>query len=392
VSLVRNATFSVGANAGATVELSDARISQTLAATVNDLGVAISAINGSSVTCDRCAIDRALGVGVDAAGAGSSVTLVDSRIDEMLQSAEEDAGFAALARGEGAIILTRTAVTRSQLGGVVASAGASVTLTDVLIHDALHQVGYAAYARTTTTAERFAISQARGVAFHFADPGATGSLSDLTVVDTRARTDGLGGRGMELGFGVDLTLERARLENNVEVAILAEEESTVTATDLLIRDTQPRRGVGRAINLQGASTLDAERLEISNNSEVGIFLYDVGTNATLRSLRITETQARDCPDGSCPAGSGIGIVLLDDAALTASDFLLARNALAGLQVADADVTWTDGVVRDHPIGVNVQFRTIDPGALTENVIYIDNGQNLDATDLPVPAPTMSSTR
>jgi hypothetical protein len=214
--------------------------------------------------------------------------------------------------------------------------------------------------------------------------------TDLTVVDTRPRTDGLGGRGIEVNGGVSVALERARLENNVEVAMLVDHEANVTATDLLIRDTRPRVGVGRAINLQGASTFEGERIEISNSSEVGIFLYDVGSTATLRSLQISGTQARDCPDGSCPAGAGIGLVVLDDAMLSASDFLLARNALAGLQLANATVTWTDGVVRDHPIGVNIQLVSVDPNALTENVIYLDNGQNLDATDLPVPAPTASS--
>ncbi len=213
------------------------------------------------------------------------------------------------------------------------------------------------------------------------------------MVDSRAREmDGLGGRGLEVILEADVMLERARFENNAEVAMLVDLEARLTGTDLVVRDTQPRLGVGRALNIQGGSTFDGERMRITGSSEVGIFGVGSGTRISVSALHISGTLARDCPDESCLAGAGVGIVVMDRAVLDTTDFLLAENELAGLQLADADVMWTDGVVRDHPIGVNIQLSDIDPSQLTDNVVYIGNGQNLDASELPLPAPAASASR
>ncbi len=391
LSLVRNATFSAGANVGSVIELSDTRIVDSQPPAPDGLGVAMSAIAGSRITCERCAIERAFGLAVDAGGMGSSVTLIDTIVDETLQATGgEESAFAVLARDASHVELHRTAVTHTAIAGVVLAAGSSGVLTDVVIHDTRIDVGLVGYARSTTTAERLAVNSASGVAVHYTDPSATVSFTDLTVVDTRAReTDGLGGRGMEVSAGVDMTLTRAHFENVREVAMLIDQGATVTATDLRILNTIPNLGVGRGINVQGAASFVGERVEITGSSEVGFFAYSEGTTASLRDVEIADTLARDCPDDACLPGAGMGFVVFDKASLDATSFLLARNALAGLQLVDADVTWSAGVVRDHPIGVNIQLAPIDATTLTENVVYIDNGQNLDATALPTPAPAPS---
>ncbi len=65
-----------------------------------------------------------------------------------------------------------------------------------------------------------------------------------------------------------------------------------------------------------------------------------------------------------------------------------QPTLVGVQVArDGAVDLADGVVTGNPVGVNVQEPSYDISRVMTRVRYVDNGTNLDASELPTPDPT-----
>jgi len=391
LSLARNHSFSSGANAGGRLTMSDARITDSMAVTADDLGFAISAVGGGYVRCDGCLIEHSEGVAVQVNNPGTVVELSDCRIDETVASGPDDAAVSVLAAGQSQISLTRTAITRSDIAALAFGDGATGLMTDVIVHEANQDAGLAAFARTTLEGTRLVISDVVGVGLQITNPASTAQLTDLTIANTRVRElDGIGGRSLEVSDGASVTLERALLTGSQEVALLMDRAASVSARDLTIEETVATLGIGRGVNLQGGATLDVTRFVVSQSVEVGVFLHGDGTAVSLSDARIMQTAARDCLGGECPSGAGIGLVVLDGADATVDRFEVADNALAGLQAFRALVRWSNGVVRGHPIGVNLQMTEFDPADLSDNVVYLDNDQNLDASELPIPAPTVSA--
>lgn len=119
---------------------------------------------------------------------------------------------------------------------------------------------------------------------------------------------------------------------------------------------------------------------------VGVAVGTEGASLVLTDVTVRETAARRCVTTTCmEGGAGIGVSALEGAALRVERFDLADNALVGAQVASgASVDLVGGVVRGNPVGVNVQVPGYDLGRLTRDVVYVDNGTNLDSTVLFVP--------
>jgi hypothetical protein len=60
------------------------------------------------------------------------------------------------------------------------------------------------------------------------------------------------------------------------------------------------------------------------------------------------------------------------------------NALAGVHIVDGEVDLHDGEVARNPIGANVQAPGFDLARLQDRVRYVDNGEALSTSVLPVP--------
>ena len=50
------------------------------------------------------------------------------------------------------------------------------------------------------------------------------------------------------------------------------------------------------------------------------------------------------------------------------------------------VSLQDGEVSRNPVGANVQTEGFDLSRLQDRVLYVDNGINLDSSQMPVPEP------
>jgi hypothetical protein len=88
-----------------------------------------------------------------------------------------------------------------------------------------------------------------------------------------------------------------------------------------------------------------------------------------------------CEDG----GWGYGVVVTGRTAVDLTRFWMVDNVLAGLQITpggEADLR--SGRVAGHRVGINLQDPAFDVGRLQQDVLYEDNGRNLDGERLPVP--------
>jgi len=81
----------------------------------------------------------------------------------------------------------------------------------------------------------------------------------------------------------------------------------------------------------------------------------------------------------------MGIGAYDMGSITARGFVVSGTSLAGVQVGTgAWVALHSGEVSNNTIGVNVQDSDFDRSRLMVEVIYRDNGVNLDVQRLPLP--------
>jgi hypothetical protein len=129
------------------------------------------------------------------------------------------------------------------------------------------------------------------------------------------------------------------------------------------------------------------RAHIEASRGAGLIAFDTETRVTATDLRVVGTLPFDCEATGCP-GAGFGVATRG-ATLDVERFVLEGNALAGAQVSRAgSLTLRDGVIADHPIGVNVQDAPFDEGAILDAVELRDNERNLDAQMLPIPEPVM----
>ena len=133
--------------------------------------------------------------------------------------------------------------------------------------------------------------------------------------------------------------------------------------------------------------LTADRVYLADNHEVAVVAGALGATIELRDAVIERTHERGCAAAGCP-GAGIGLGAYLGGRIIMNRFRVSDCALAGAQLAmDGEMDLADGVINAHPVGVNLQVTGFDLGRLTHDVAFRDNGINLDATELPVPAPT-----
>jgi len=92
-------------------------------------------------------------------------------------------------------------------------------------------------------------------------------------------------------------------------------------------------------------------------------------------------------------GWGSGVVVMDGASLTMTDFVIQRAALCGLHIAEGgEMDVMNGEVSSSTIGACVSDPDYDVDRLRSEVRYSDNGNNLDTRGLPVPEVDISLLR
>jgi hypothetical protein len=188
---------------------------------------------------------------------------------------------------------------------------------------------------STLTLSRALLSGNRDVGMFVASEDTTVTASDVVIENTQSAADGTGGRGIGVQGGASLTLSRALLSGNRDVGMqVSSAGTTVTASDVVIENTQSAADgtYGRGINVRKGATLTLSHALLSGNCEVGMVVSHAGTTVTGSDVVIENTQSQ--ADGIL----GRGIDVQEGASLTLFRALLSGNRDVGMFVSHAGTT------------------------------------------------------
>jgi hypothetical protein len=236
------------------------------------------------------------------------------------------------------------------------------------------------------------------------DIGVAVLASEVVVMDAIVRgtgeraSDGKSGRGLIIQDGSRLDASRLLVDDNRQVGVFAVLGSEVAVTDVVVRGTRPEEGDGRrgyGVLAQDSASLSGTRVSIEGAHELGMVALSAGTiDFTSVTVANVELSASGVP--RYLAGHAVSAI---DATVRLSDFHIHDAATCGVLVARSGAITTTappaldlsrGVVERTSIGACVQVDGYDTTRLQHEVEYRDNGKNLDATSLPVPEPVSTA--
>jgi hypothetical protein len=188
------------------------------------------------------------------------------------------------------------------------------------------------------------------------DPGTTITLEDVRITNTRAAADRTRGRAMMIQQGARLDGSRVEIDENREVAVaVVGDGATVTLSDAIVRDTRPQdsdRAFGRGVDVEIGGRFEGTRVVIEHNLNLGLIVDGEGSTAELTDVIIRGTDSE-----VFSRSNGAGVNVRDGAALSCSRVLVDDNRAIGLFVEGGDVTLADVIIRS----TRVQERDLDGG-------------------------------
>ncbi len=282
--------------------------------------------------------------------------------------------------------LERVVVEGTVEGGILLDSDTS-TLTDVVVRRIAHgdEIAVGLFSSGPVTMQRIWIEDAADIGLSTSYSG--GEIRDVVVVGPDT-VGGAKGRGIELAAGAQLVAERAAVLHTADLGILVDGAmTTATLSDLVVDEVGPAAegNFGRCLHTQRSAQVSVSRARFGRCREAAVTASYDGS-VTLRDVRIEDTLPVPCELGCESPRAGIGLVPLDGGHLDAERFVITDSALAGVQIVPGgEVDLRDGTIEMNPVGVNVQAEGYDISRVMQQVLFRDNGVNLDSTELPVPA-------
>jgi hypothetical protein len=357
------------------------------------LGNGIALDTGGSLELHRTVVERVHGSALYLANGATGMldTFVARDVDSDTLSGTTGYGIGLNVGGTlvaDRVHLTRTTTTAFAMIGF----DLDVTVRDLIIEEVGSQpsdmrggIGLLFDSLDSARFERVLMTGTKGAAIAALSPDTVVEIDDLTTLDLAPEESGELGvaAAVEARDGVELTIRRMHSPSSLGATVIVNDpDSRLTLEDALLENNAPTSmgAGGRGVSAQLGARFDCTRCEIRSSSEVAIMATGPGGTSTLRDVRLEATEAN--PDN----GAGMGLVALDGAQIDMERFVVADNAVAGIQlVAEPHVVARDGLIANNPVGVNAQDATVDPADLSDRVLYQDNGLNLDSTALPVPS-------
>lgn len=373
--------------AGTSVVLRGAIIRDSRGAPAGQIGGGAHADLGGAIEISGGAI---LGTpkGGLAAASGSRLVARDVAVaDAHGESTTELVGYGVNSDAMSDVELERVTVAHVSRTGIVVRDGSTLRATDVVVADAA--VGLGGRDRPSVTGERIVLEGvASGVLFQ--GPALAVDLSDLLVRSTTGTP--VGGFGVTASRGGQLTLTRARLQDTLMVGLgLNGADTVASVTDLLVTDTRsygPEEQWGQGLDVAGGAHATVTRARLEGNREAQVAAFGAGTRLDIDHVSVRRALARPCEPTTCHAAAGgTALGAYDSAAVSVHDFEISSAPLCGLQVATGgSLDARDGTVSGTSIAACVQVPSYDSSRLTSGVTFVDNGINVDTSDLPVPQP------
>lgn len=207
-----------------------------------------------------------------------------------------------------------------------------VTIRDSLLALRVEQGG-------TLTARHVILDSNLRSAVQTLDVGSRTTLQDAVVRGTRADPSSMTfGQGVAVSFDAGVSLTDVELTGNLEAAVFADRNASVTVATTVITDTAARASTGRlgwGIGLQRGASLTADMVVIDRSKGSGLVVSAAPSRATLRDVLVRRTAAGLDTTGQ-PVSLGVAVL------------------------GGATLTWTGGGSE----GASTLIHTQDPGSVT----------------------------
>jgi hypothetical protein len=227
-------------------------------------------------------------------------------------------------------------------------------------------------------------------------PGTHLDIERVVIKDTLTQErDRLFGRGLNVQQGATASMAYSLVDGNQSIGVFVHGEgSAVDLQEVLVADTKSREydlTTGRGLSVQGGGQATVRDSVFYQNRDVNVSAHGQDTALTLQRVMITDSLMRDCATADPPTcegqGAGGGLGAYDEAGVTVDAVNVAKAAQVGVQLAHlGTVTGSNLILRDNPIGVNIQDVPGDYDffeAVTD-LLMEDNAVNFDSTALMVP--------
>ena len=224
-------------------------------------------------------------------------------------------------------------------------------------------------------------------------------LKDSIIKNTLNQDDELKlyGRGISIAGEVDIKVERSIISDNLEFGFFIHgSKANAELSDIVIKNTGSTKGLfnfGRGINVQLGASLKLNRAVLENNKEIGLIAIE-NCNVELNNILISNTQVSECallPENSpyycAKTGAGFGLGSIGNSKITFSNLKVEQNYTVGLQLARSGAIFgTDIYVVNNPIGFNIQKipETYNFDDEVKGLIMENNTVNFDSQELEVP--------
>jgi len=380
---------------GSELTLEDTAVLATRAGSA-PVGRGLDVGSGASATVRRLLVSQAIESGISVGG--GSLHAEDLTVVETLaRPSDLTHGRALMMQGAAQVQLTRARFESSREAAVIAIQDGTLlvaedlTITNTLPRESDDRFGRALVVEYGAHAEirRALLEDSFDAAVYVNELGASLTLEDTVIRDVASeRSSGGRGRGAEVLRGAAVSMTRVEISHSRELGILVSNGSSLEFEDLRVLDTAPSEwdgAAGRGVTIQVASTATGRGLTVERCFEVGVV---VAGDATLDAsdVVIRDVARVVCTrDGPCQAGFGMGLGVYVDSVAAVSDFQIEGAATCGVQVDASGLDLTRGVVSSCVIGACVDSPGFDLVRLQNDVQYVDNETNVDATRLPVPA-------
>jgi len=357
-------------------------------------GRGVSIQEGSTFRGERLIVSGNHEVGLQA---GSNCELVLSDVvvrDTQAQESDGEAGMGINVEDGARLEAARLLVSHSRTVGVAATTDVVMVLSDVVVRDTQGRQSDGTHGRGINLDERVMFQADRLVVMGNRNIGLAATvnsvlvLTDVVVRDTQSRqSDGEFGRGVNVETGSRLEATRLAIIGNREVG-LAAEGAEVSLTDVVVQNTLPRESdlaFGYGVGMQRGARLSGTRVAVDGAREIGLNTIH-GAVVDLSQLSVTNIVGTEGAEADRMHGHAVTAL---GASVHLTGFAIRSPATCGLFIAHSGETAPaldveGGVVEGAAIGACVQVDGYDLGRLTRDVVYRDNGVNLDSTTLPVP--------
>jgi len=352
---------------------------------------------GSTVDLSRVALERNTSSAMSVLSA--DVSLGDVVLAGSLpQPRDGQLGVGVEALGAAHVTLRRAAIEGNAQRAVYAyEPGTSVTIEDGVLRatrpgGGSEGRGLFAHGGAHFALDRVLVADSHEVAILLTETGTSAELRDVLVRDVAPReSDDLGGAGVALLSGSQATLERVVVRAAREIGVAISGGSSVSVTDLVVRDIESRQAdgdFGTGLHAQGGASIEATRVRIERTRQSGVTAIEPGSRVVLSDVEVLDVRETACAAEACPElGIGDGVLVAIEADVVLTRFRVSAVARAGVHVGGGTMDLHEGEIVNNPIGAAVQVPGFDVTRLQDRVLYRGNARNLEATALSLPAPS-----